>query len=130
MSHIDGILKTPLWSPLQPDQLDLDIGLYCMMCAKCDEVSTLLDKNLRTQVQNAFGQYKTANKTEIEKELEKIIGRIDANLTDHLVDPVGQLQIGTQRPDLLRFPAIDKCIEAKRSSRERLGQERRMAFSF
>jgi adenine-specific DNA-methyltransferase len=66
-------LKTLLQELFQLDQPDLDFGLYRVMHAKSAEVSQFLDKDLLPQVQAAFGQYKTADKAEIEKELSKAI---------------------------------------------------------
>ena len=48
------------------------------MHAKSAEVTQFLDKDLLPQVQAAFGQYKTADKAEIEKELAKVIAGIEA----------------------------------------------------
>ncbi len=66
-------LKTLLKELFQLDQPDLDFGLYRVMHAKSAEVSQFLDKDLFPQVKEAFGQYKTADKAEIEKELAKAI---------------------------------------------------------
>jgi len=66
-------LKTLLQELFQLDQPDLDFGLYRVMHAKSAEVSQFLDKDLLPQVQAAFGQYRTADKAEIEKELAKAI---------------------------------------------------------
>lgn len=57
----------------QLDQPDLDFGLYRIMHAKSAEVTQFLDKDLLPQVKQAFGLYKTADKTELEKELAKAI---------------------------------------------------------
>lgn len=66
-------LKTLLKELFQLDQPDLDFGLYRIMHAKSAEVSQFLDKDLLPQVRQAFGLYKTADKTELEKELAKAI---------------------------------------------------------
>ena len=71
-------LKTLLKELFQLDQPDLDFGLYRVMHAKSAEVSQFLDKDLLPQVQAAFGQYKTADKADIEKELAKVIAGIEA----------------------------------------------------
>ena len=71
-------LKTLLKELFQLDQPDLDFGLYRIMHAKGDEVSQFLDKDLLPQVQAAFGQYKSADKAELEKELSKVIAGIEA----------------------------------------------------
>ena len=71
-------LKTLLKELFQLDQPDLDFGLYLVMHAKSAEVSQFLDKDLLPQVKAAFGQYKTADKAELEKELSKVIAGVEA----------------------------------------------------
>ncbi len=71
-------LKTLLKELFQLDQPDLDFGLYRVMHAKSAEVSQFLDKDLLPQVKAAFGQYKTADKAELEKELSKVIAGVEA----------------------------------------------------
>ena len=80
-------LKTLLQELFQLDQPDLDFGLYRVMHAKSAEVSQFLEKDLLPQVQTAFGQYKTADKTEIEKELAKVIAGIEAAGMDPAQSP-------------------------------------------
>ena len=62
----------------QIDQPDLDFGLYRVLHAKSAEVSHFLDKDLLPQVRAAFGQYKTADKAELERELSKVIAGVEA----------------------------------------------------
>ena len=71
-------LKTLMKELFQLDQPDLDFGLYRVMHAKSAEVSQFLDKDLLPQVKAAFGQYKTADKAELEKELSKVIAGVEA----------------------------------------------------
>ena len=66
-------LKTLLKELFQLDQPDLDFGLYCVMHAKSAEVSQFLDKDLLPQVKDAFALYQSADKAEIEKDLDKAI---------------------------------------------------------
>ena len=80
-------LKTLLQELFQLDQPDLDFGLYRVMHAKSEEVSTFLDTDLLPQVQAAFGQYKTADRAEIEKELAKVIAGIEAAGMDPTQSP-------------------------------------------
>ena len=80
-------LKTLLKELFQLDQPDLDFGLYRIMHAKSAEVSQFLDKDLLPQVKDAFGQYKSADKTEIEKELAKVIASIEAAGMDPAQSP-------------------------------------------
>ena len=70
-------LKTLLKELFQLDQPDLDFGLYRVMHAKSAEVSQFLDKDLLPQVNAAFGQYKTADKAELEKALFDLIAGIE-----------------------------------------------------
>ena len=71
-------LKTLLKELFQLDKPDLDFGLYRVLHAKSAEVSQFLDKDLLPQVRAAFGQYKTADKAELEKELSKVIAGVEA----------------------------------------------------
>ncbi len=80
-------LKTLLKELFQLDQPDLDFGLYRIMHAKAGEVTQFLDKDLLPQVQAAFGQYKIADKAEIEKELAKVIAGIEAAGMDPAQSP-------------------------------------------
>lgn len=80
-------LKTLLKELFQLDQPDLDFGLYRVMHAKSAEVSQFLDKDLLPQVQAAFGQYKTADKAEIEKELAKVLAGIESAGMDSAQSP-------------------------------------------
>ncbi len=71
-------LKSLLKELFQLDQPDLDFGLYRIMHAKSVEVTQFLDKDLLPQVKQAFGLYKTSDKAELEKELQKVIAGIQA----------------------------------------------------
>ena len=71
-------LKMLLMELFQLDQPDLDFGLYRIMHAKAGEVTQFLDKDLLPQVRAAFGQYKTADKAELEKELAKVTAGVVA----------------------------------------------------
>ena len=83
-------LKTLLKELFQLDQPDLDFGLYRVMHAKSAEVSQFLDKDLLPQVKAAFGQYKTADKAELEKELSKVIAGVEAAGMNPDDSPQGQ----------------------------------------
>jgi adenine-specific DNA-methyltransferase len=80
-------LKTLLKELFQLDQPDLDFGLYRIMHAKSAEVTQFLDKELLPQVQAAFGQYKSADKAEIERELAKVVAGIEAAGMDPAQSP-------------------------------------------
>ena len=69
-------LKALLKELFQLDQPDLDFGLYRVMHAKSAEVSQFLDSDLLPQVRDAFAEYKTADKVELEKELSEVIANI------------------------------------------------------
>ncbi len=71
-------LKALLTELFQLDQPDLDFGLYRIMHAKSVEVSQFLDKDLFPQVKAAFSLYKSSDKAEIEKELNKVIAGVEA----------------------------------------------------
>lgn len=57
----------------QLDQPDLDFGLYRIMHARAGEITQFLDRDLLPQAKDAFSQYKTADKAELEKELHQAI---------------------------------------------------------
>ena len=90
-------LKTLLRELFQLDQPDLDFGLYRVMHAKSAEVSQFLDKDLLPQVQAAFGQYRTADKAELEKELSKVIKGIEAAGMNPNDSPKNQRPAGSDR---------------------------------
>ncbi len=62
----------------QLDQADLDFGIYRIMNQKRDEVVRFLEKDLLPQVKAAFGHYKSANKAQIQNELDKLTQQIEA----------------------------------------------------
>ena len=66
-------LKSLLKELFQLDQPDLDFGLYRIMHAKASEVTAFLDRDLLPQVKAEFGQYKTADKAELEQQLAKAL---------------------------------------------------------
>jgi len=66
-------LKTKLGELFQLDQADLDFGIYRIMNAKRDEIIRFLEKELLPQIQTAFQEYKTSDKTEIKKEIEESV---------------------------------------------------------
>jgi adenine-specific DNA-methyltransferase len=70
-------LKTLLKELFQLDQPDLDFGLYRIMHAKSAEVTQFLDRDLLPQVRQVFGQYKTADKADLEKELAKAVAQAE-----------------------------------------------------
>ena len=65
-------LKVLLRELFQLDQPDLDFGIYRVLHAKSGEISKFLDDDLLPQVKAAFGQYKSADKSEIEKQLAEL----------------------------------------------------------
>lgn len=62
----------------QLDQPDLDFGLYRIMHARADEISRFLDHDLLPQVQAAFSEYRTADKAELEKEVQQAVEQAKA----------------------------------------------------
>lgn len=78
MSEKFDKLTSLLKELFQLDQPDLDFGLYRIMHAKAAEVTQFLDEDLLPQVKEAFSQYRTADKVELEKELAKVIAGVEA----------------------------------------------------
>jgi len=71
-------LKTKLAELFQLDQADLDFGIYRIMNARRDEISRFLESDLLPQVRKAFGEYKSSDKAEIQKELDKVVAGVKA----------------------------------------------------
>ena len=71
-------LKKLLRELFQLDQPDLDFGLYRIMHAKSEEINQFLDQDLLPQVKAAFAHYKTADKTELERELARAVEQAQA----------------------------------------------------
>jgi len=68
-------LKNLLKELFQLNEPDLDFGLYRIMHAKSAEITKFLDEDLLPQVQEAFSRYKSADKEELQKELEHAIAQ-------------------------------------------------------
>ncbi|MEW6564675.1 MAG: DNA methyltransferase [Spirochaetota bacterium] len=66
-------LKNLLKELFQLDQPDLDFGIYRIMHARSQEITKFLDKDLLPQVKEAFAQYQSADKKEIQKQLDEAI---------------------------------------------------------
>jgi adenine-specific DNA-methyltransferase len=69
-------LRGLLQELFQLDQADLDFGIYRIMNQKRDEVVRFLDKDLLPQVQLAFKHYKSADKSVLQGELDKLVENI------------------------------------------------------
>ncbi len=66
-------LKFKLAELFQLDQADLDFGIYRIMNARRDEINRFLNSDLLPQVREAFGEYKSSDKAEFQKELDKVV---------------------------------------------------------
>ncbi|NPV38093.1 MAG: site-specific DNA-methyltransferase [Brevinematales bacterium] len=66
-------LKNLLKELFQLDQPDLDFGIYRIMHARSEEITKFLDNDLLPQVQEAFACYQSADKKEIQKQLDEAI---------------------------------------------------------
>jgi len=76
-------LRSLLQELFQMDRADLDFGIYRIMNQKRDEVVRFLDKDLLPQVHEAFKQYKSADKSVLQAELEKL----EASITSAGMNP-------------------------------------------
>ena len=86
-------LKGLLKELFQLDQPDLDFGIYRIMHAKSAEVTQFLDTDLLPQVKAAFGEYKSADKAEIQKELDKVMrGLVEAGVDPDTAPKVIELK--------------------------------------
>jgi len=73
-------LKTLLKELFQLDQPELDFGIYRILHARNAEVTQFLDKDLLPQVKQAFAQYRSADKAELDMDT----GALEAEVYDHL----------------------------------------------
>jgi len=71
-------LKTKLAELFQLDQADLDFGIYRIMNARRDEIIRFMNHDLLPQVSEAFNEYQSSDKAEIQKELDKVIEGVEA----------------------------------------------------
>ncbi|MDY7030715.1 MAG: site-specific DNA-methyltransferase [Thermodesulfobacteriota bacterium] len=71
-------LKTKLSELFQLDQADLDFGIYRIMNARREEINRFLERDLLPQVREAFGEYKSSDKAEIQKELDRVVEGVKA----------------------------------------------------
>lgn len=80
-------LKTLLQELFQLDQPDLDFGIYRILHAKADEITNFLDRDLLPQVKSAYQQYKSADKAEIEHEIEQAVAAANSLGVDAETSP-------------------------------------------
>ena len=71
-------LKNKLSELFQLDQADLDFGIYRIMNMRRDEINRFMESDLLPQVREAFGEYKSSDKAEIQKELDKVVEGVEA----------------------------------------------------
>lgn len=71
-------LKKLLAELFQLDQAELDFGIYRIMNQKRGEIMQFLDSDLLPQVKEAFSHYQSADKVELQKELEKLVANIES----------------------------------------------------
>ncbi|MCB2160679.1 site-specific DNA-methyltransferase [bacterium] len=57
----------------QTDQADLDFGMYRIINQRRDEINRFLDEDLLPQVEEAFTEYQSVDKKELEAELAEVI---------------------------------------------------------
>lgn len=75
-------LKGKLAELFQLDQADLDFGIYRIMNARREEIIRFLDRDLLPQVREAFAEYKSADKAQIQAELDRVIEGLKAGGVD------------------------------------------------
>jgi adenine-specific DNA-methyltransferase len=71
-------LRSKLAEMFEIDQADLDFGIYRIMNAKRGEISNFLNKDLLSQVHEAFKEYKSSDKAEIQKEINQVLAGVKA----------------------------------------------------
>ncbi len=102
-------LKTLLKELFQLDQPELDFGIYRILHARNAEVTQFLDKELLPQVKQAFAQYRTAGKAELEKELAKAVEAAQALG----VDPESTQKVKDLRARLASEAVDTEALEAE-----------------
>lgn len=80
-------LKALLQELFQLDQPDLDFGIYRVFHVKADEITNFLDRDLLPQVKSAYQQYKSADKAEIEHEIEQAVAAANSLGVDAETSP-------------------------------------------
>lgn len=71
-------LKSLLKELFQLDKPDLDFGFYRIMHARAAEIEQFLDNDLLPQIREGFAAYQSSDKSELEKELAKVVGGVEA----------------------------------------------------
>ena len=105
-SNLDK-LKKLLAELFQLDQADLDFGIYRIMNQKRDEITRFLEQDLLPQVQEAFGIYKSADRAELEEELEKTIQSAKAAG----FDPEESPKVKKIREDFAKYGVDTRALE-------------------
>ena len=90
MSDKFAKLKGLLMELFQLNEPDLDFGIYRILRARSAEVSQFLEKDLKPQAQEAFEQYQSADKAELEKELEELVKSLENARVDPSQSPTVQ----------------------------------------
>src|SRR5690606_10929605 len=88
---------------------ELDFGIYRILHARSAEVTQFLDKDLLPQVKQAFAQYRTADKAELEKELAKAVEAAQALG----VDPESTQKVKELRARLASEAVDTEALEAE-----------------
>jgi len=73
MSENLNKLKKLLAELFQLDQADLDFGIYRIMNTKRDEITRFLDSDLLPQVQEAFQEYRSADRVTLQAQLDEAV---------------------------------------------------------
>ena len=102
-------LKALLEELFQLNQPELDFGIYRILHARSAEITQFLDKDLLPQVKQAFAQYRTADKAELEKELAKAVEAAQALG----VDPESTQKVKELRARLASEAVDTEALEAE-----------------
>ena len=71
-------LRNLLQELFQLDRADLDFGIYRIMNQKRDEITHFLEDDLLPQVQEAFKEYQSSDRIQIENQLNEAIQQASA----------------------------------------------------
>lgn len=85
-------LQKLLREMFQFNHAELDFGIYRIMNQKRAEVERFIQKDLIEAVDDAFKDYETANRAELERELEELKKQVRENIGPDVIDDDGRVK--------------------------------------
>jgi adenine-specific DNA-methyltransferase len=107
-------LQTKLKELFQLDQAaDLDFGIYRIMNARREEITRFLAHDLLPQVREAFSQYQSSDKAEIQRELDQVIEGVRAGGMDPEASPRVQELRARLRDEAVDIAALENDVYSR-----------------